>query len=445
MNCEWICTNFEDNKVLTDTKILEVKNDNNCEMNAVNLYEKIQYQIFEGFGGAATEAAAYTWAQMSPEKQEELLEAYFGKGGCNYKFVRLSLDSCDFSLNHYQAVNDPEDTKFKSFSLERDEKYVIPFLRAAEKKAGEKLNILLSPWSPPAFMKTTGQRNFGGKLKPECRGAWAEYICRYIEEYGKLGFEVKMLTIQNEPNAKQTWDSCLYTGAEEKAFLKEFLYPAIKRHGLDIDLYIWDHNKERALERTLEIVDEQTRSMLKGVAFHWYTGEHFDTLRMIREIYPELKLAFTEGCVEYSRFDSGNRLAHARMYAQDIIGNLNAGMNFSIDWNLYLDQHGGPNHVSNFCDAPIHCNTETGELDYKLSYNYLKHFSKYIQPGSVRIGSSKYTERMEVTAFKNPDGSIACVFLNKGDKTLPLSVRFSGKVLSTELPGDAIATLVIAE
>ncbi len=443
MNCEWIITLYEDSKAVTKTMNLSVEDDKNCEMKAINIYDGVKYQVFEGFGGAATEAAAYVWSKMSPSNRDELLEAYFGKDGCNYKFVRLSLDSCDFSIGHYQAVTDANDKEFKSFSLSRDEEYVIPFLRAAEEKLGEKLTILLSPWSPPDFMKTTGERNNGGKLKDECRGAWAEYICLYIKEYIKRGFNVKMLTIQNEPNAKQTWDSCLYNTAEEKAFLKDFLYPAVKRHGLDIEIYIWDHNKELALERTMGIVDEETQGMVDGVAVHWYTGNHFDTLRMIREKYPNLKLVFTEGCVEYSLYSSNTPLDHARMYAFDIIGNLNSGLNLSFDWNIYLDKQGGPNHVRNFCDAPIMCDVEKDTIEYKLSYRYIKHLSAYIMPGAVRIGTSKYSHLIEVTAFKNPDGSIVCVLLNTSNQKLPINIRFNGKVVSPELEGDSIATLVI--
>ncbi len=436
-------TEYIDNKAVTSDKQLSFTKDNNTEMKSINIYPLVTYQPIEGFGGAATEATAYTWSLMDDNGKDELIEAYFGEKGSRYSCLRISLDSCDFSIGHYQAVTDKDDTEFKSFTLERDEKYVIPFIKAAQAKLGKKVDIILSPWSPPDFMKTTGERNNGGQLKPEYSNAWAEYICRYIKEYRQRGFNVTMLTIQNEPNAKQTWDSCLYDGAMEKVFLRDHLHPALKRNGIDIEVYIWDHNKERAYERAVEIIDDTTIEMITGLAFHWYTGEHFDTLRMIKERFPTLKLAFTEGCVEYNRFANNNQLQNARMYAHDIFGDLNNGMNRFFDWNLLLDEQGGPNHVSNFCDAPIMFDRGSKEIRCNLSYRYIWHFSHFLKEGAVRVATSKYTDDLDLTAYKNSDGSVVAVMMNKTDKPIPVSTRIEGQVCNDVLPGNAIATMVI--
>jgi len=147
------------------------------EFYVVNIYDQEQGRIFEGLGGAATEAAAHVFYSMPADQQEELLDFYFG-GGADYRFLRVSLDSCDFSVAHYEAMSNPDDKELATFSLAHDEKQIIPFIKRAQEKAGRKLPQLLSPWSPPAFMKTTGQRNRGGKLLPQYRDMWAEYICR---------------------------------------------------------------------------------------------------------------------------------------------------------------------------------------------------------------------------------------------------------------------------
>jgi glucosylceramidase len=200
-------------------------------------------------------------------------------------------------------MNDPEDIEFKSFRLDRDEKYIIPMLKKAQETAGKSLSVMLSPWSPPAFMKNNGERTGGGSLKTEYRSFWAEYICHYIKQYRERGFSIDMLTIQNEPNAKQTWDSCLYSSEEEKEFLRDYLYPSLIKNGLeDTAVHIWDHNKERMFDRASTIIDEETNKMVQGVAFYWYTGDHFDAINLVREKFPDKKLIFTEGCVEYSRF-----------------------------------------------------------------------------------------------------------------------------------------------
>lgn len=444
MNIKLVTTTYKDDQKQTFEDKREFSLDKGVEMKVVNIYPEIEYQTFEGFGGAITEAAGYTYSLMSPEKQEQILKAYFGSNGNRYNLIRTHIDSCDFSVDQYEALKDQTDTEFKTFTLERDEQYILPMLRKAQETAGEPLSVMLSPWSPPAFMKTNGQRTHGGSLKPEYREQWANYICHYIKEYINRGHMVKQITIQNEPNAVQTWDSCTYTAQEEKEFLRDFLYPALQENGLsDIEVHIWDHNKERMFERANEIIDEDTNKMVQGVAFHWYTGEHFDAIQLVREHFPDKKIFFTEGCVEYSRFSEAGQLENAQMYAYDIIGNINAGMNAFFDWNILLNKEGGPNHVCNFCDAPVMCDTDNDIIQEKLSYTYIGHFSRYIVPGAKRVASTKYTDQLQVTALKNPDGSIVTVLLNRSSEAVPVSLRMSGQVADLTIPAGSIVTGII--
>ena len=218
----------------------------------------------------------------------------------------------------------------------------------------------------------------------------------------------------------------------------------MQKHQLqDVGIYIWDHNKERAYERACAILDDDTASMVEGIAFHWYTGDHFDALRLIREDFPDKKLVFTEGCVEYSRFQAENQLANAQMYAHDILGNINAGMNIWIDWNILLDGRGGPNHVGNFCDAPILYDIQTQLLTKNLSYTYIGHFSRYIQPGARRIGVTSYTDHLEVTALQNPDQSLTAVFLNRTQREIPAVIRLQGEYARILVAPQSIATVIL--
>lgn len=186
------------------------------DLNVINLYPQVKFQEVLGFGGAFTEAAGYVYSKVSDELKEEILESYFGKDGLGYTIGRATIDSCDFSLGNFSAVTDPNDTELKTFSLARDEQYSLPLIYAAQKKSDEKISIMLSPWSPPAFMKSNGEKNNGGFLLPEYRELWAEYICKYIKEYKARGVDVFCLSVQNEPDAKQTWDSCTYTKEQER-------------------------------------------------------------------------------------------------------------------------------------------------------------------------------------------------------------------------------------
>lgn len=437
-------TSYKDLTIQKETVTAEFVPDPVRENEIINLYPFARYQTLEGFGASLTEAACYTFSTMSEKSKKEFLADCFGEEGLCYNMARMALDSCDASLGNYSAMDNEIDKELKSFSLERDEKYILPFYEAVTKVRKKPLTVMLSPWSPPAFMKTNGEKNHGGKLKKEYYGMWAEYFCRYIQEYRAKGVDVEIISIQNEPNAVQTWDSCCYNGAEEKEFLRDYLYPILKKHGLqDLEVYIWDHNKERVVDRAREVIDEETSKMITGIAFHWYSGDHFEALKIVQDLFPGKKVAFTEGCVEYSKFSSDNHLANARMYAHDMIGNLNNGAVFLINWSILFNSQGGPNHVQNWCEAPVMYDEKTDTLEKKLSFEYIRHFSGYLPERSVRIGLSRYTDEIEGTAALRPDGSIAVILMNRTSLEKNVYLRMEGETAGLVLPGDSIVTVVI--
>ena len=206
------------------------------------VYPSVRYQTFEGFGGAFTEAAAHAWQQLPPERKQAFLDCYFGESGLQYTQGRVHIGSCDFSLGNYACQTGPED---HGFHTEHDDRYLIPMIQAAQSVAGRPIALLLSPWSPPGFMKTNDEMNHGGSLKPEYRARWAECIAKYAAYYRSAGCDVRRMSIQNEPAAVQTWDSCIWSGEEEGAFAAEYLAPALKKAGCgDVKILAWDHNKE---------------------------------------------------------------------------------------------------------------------------------------------------------------------------------------------------------
>lgn len=444
MELNLISTTYAGKTRQTATVRIPFTDDGGREEQLLNLYPQLTYQVIDGFGGAITESAAYVYSLMSSEQKQHLLETYFGSENMKYRYVRIPIDSCDFSLEHYEADGDENDAGLKSFSFARMEQYILPMLTDAERIYGGKLEIMLSPWSPPAYMKTNGERDHGGKLKRCYWKRWAEYLCRYIDEFRRRGFRVTMLSLQNEPKAVQTWDSCIYTAQEEKEFLRDFVWPSLVAHGMEnIQIYIWDHNKERALEWAETIIDEETNPMIAGLAFHWYSGDHFEALQMIRERFPGKKLLLSEACIEFSKYSAAEHLKNAQKYAHDIIGDLNAGMSTFLDWNLVLNEQGGPNHVGNFCDAPFLFDTSSGELAEQELQGYLWHFSHFLAPGAVRIGLSRYTEAIEATAFQ--DGKqITVVLLNRTAQPIDLYLRMQDTCAPLTLAPQSIATGVIS-
>lgn len=445
MKAEWTTTHLEEGTTVQTRRGLTFEQDSEgVENQVINLYPQVQFQTMEGFGGAITDAAGYVYSLMAPEQRKELMETYFSAEKMKYGIVRIHMDSCDFATEMYEAMSDPADRNMDSFSFERTEKYIMPMLADAQKTAGKHLKLMLSPWSPPVFMKTNGARKNGGSIKPEYRAFWAEYICRYIKEFQKRGYEVQRISLQNEPKAVQTWDSCVYTAAEEKEFLKDFMYPALQKNGLEhIEVFIWDHNKERVFERVSEIVDEDTRGMVSGVAFHWYSGDHFEALDMVRGQFPDMKMIISESCIEYTKYESGDDQKNAGRLSHEIIGDLNGGMCAFYDWNLLLDEEGGPNHVGNFCHAPFLFDRKKKVLMPQLIQKHFNHFSHYIDAGAKRIGFSKYTDSIDVTAFQNPDGKLVVIMLNRSENVRPVVLRLNGQVAELHLLPNSIGTGVI--
>src|SRR6476619_4677173 len=191
-----------------------------------------RFQTILGIGGALTDAAAETFAKLPPARQRELLDAYFDPDkGIGYTLGRTNIHSCDFSSASYTYIDDG-DAALKSFSVQHDRQYRIPFTKQAIATAGGRLRLFASPWSPPAFMKTNNDMLHGGKLKREFYQSWASYYSRFIKAYEAEGIPIWGISIQNEPMATQTWESCIYSGEEERDFLKNYLGPTMKREGL---------------------------------------------------------------------------------------------------------------------------------------------------------------------------------------------------------------------
>ena len=408
------------------------------------------FQTLLGIGGAITDASAETFAKLPKDKQEEILKAYYDPAnGIGYTLARTNIHSCDFSSGSYTYVKEG-DKELTSFSIDHDKQYRIPLIKQAIAKAGGKLTLYASPWSPPGFMKDSTHMLQGGSLKPQFYDAWANYFSKFIKAYEKEGIPVWGVTVQNEPMAKQTWESCIYTAEEEANFLKSSLGPILQKEGLgDKKIIIWDHNRDLIYQRvSTTLRDPEVAKYVWGIGYHWYetwTGGdmQFENLKRVAETFPDKNLIFTEGCAETYNPSRVTAWALGERYGTSMINDFNAGTVGWTDWNVLLDETGGPNHVKNFCFAPVHGDTKTGQVTYTNSYYYIGHFSKFIRPGAKRIISSSNRTDLLTTAFINEDGKVAVVVMNKGGKNIPYRLWIGGKTVEVNSRPHSIATLVL--
>ena len=395
------------------------------EMKQLVIYPDEKETTIRGFGGAFTEAAAHTYMGLPEDKKDNLIEDLYGDSGLRYTMGRIHMNSCDFALGNYTYIEEGDET-LDTFDISHDKKEIIPMIEAATKKLGRQPVLMMAPWSPPPFMKTNGEMNHGGKLKDEYKELWAKYYVRFIEEYRSIGIDISFTSIQNEPMATQTWDSCIYTAQDEAEFVADYLGPAMEKAGLldKMKIFVWDHNKEISYVRLKEILERKgAEKYVSGCAVHWYTGDHFENLHLIKKHFPEKEIFFTEGCVEYSRLSDASDVQNAEMYAHQMIGNLKGGITAIFDWNLIVDFKGGPNHVGNYCDAPIKALESGKDYEKKLSYYYIGHLTRYIKEGANLIWSSNYTDKLDAAAFLNPDGQRVVIILNKTGEELPVELR----------------------
>ena len=414
------------------------------EMKQLVIYPDEKETTIRGFGGAFTEAAAHTYMGLPEDKKDNLIEDLYGDSGLRYTMGRIHMNSCDFALGNYTYIEEGDET-LDTFDISHDKKEIIPMIEAATKKLGRQPVLMMAPWSPPPFMKTNGEMNHGGKLKSEYKELWAKYYVRFIEEYRSIGIDISFTSIQNEPMATQTWDSCIYTAQDEAEFVADYLGPAMEKAGLldKMKIFVWDHNKEISYVRLKEILERKgAEKYVSGCAVHWYTGDHFENLHLIKKHFPEKEIFFTEGCVEYSRLSDASDVQNAEMYAHQMIGNLKGGITAIFDWNLIVDYKGGPNHVGNYCDAPIKALESGKNYEKKLSYYYIGHLTRYIKEGANLIWSSNYTDKLDAAAFLNADGQRVVVILNKSGEELPVELREGDESTRLTLAPHSIQTVL---
>ena len=435
------------NEMLVEQQEIVFKQDFETENLLINIYPEFTYQQIIGFGAAFTETSAYNFSLLSPDMQQKLAEAYFGKSGIGYNFCRTHINACDFSIDEYTYVADG-DVDLKTFSIDRDKKYIIPMLKAAY-KINPDLLLFASPWSPPAWMKDNNSVVRGGRLLPQYYPTWAKYFSLYLREFKKEGIAFFGVTIQNEPKAVQMWESCIWTGKEEGDFAANYLRPTLDEDGFgEIKIIVWDHNKERVMERARESMSVPgAEKAIWGVGHHLYSGDHFDNLRMAHELYPDKALIATENNGYGVR--GGDVAANWRdieRYAKETIMNFNNFTSAAVAWNMIVDlKTGGPFHntPAGGSSAPVWVDADKKEFILGPLFYTDGHFSKFIKRGALRIGSSTYNDTVKVAAFSNPDGEIIIIVLNTTDNSATPKIRLNNCTADLKMPAKSLQTLII--
>jgi glucosylceramidase len=270
---------------------------------------------------------------------------------------------------------------------------------------------------------------------------------KYINALEKGGIPVWGLTVQNEPMATQKWESCIYTAEEETNFIKKFLGPTLQKSNLaDKKLIAWDHNRDLLYQRASTILnDPEAAKFVWGIGFHWYevwNGDYqWENVKRVSETFPDKNILLTEACHYPFSWQAINQWKWGELYGENMIHDFNNGAVAWTDWNVLLDEKGGPNHVGNYCFAPVHAKNDS--LYFVNSYYYIGHFSKFIKPGARRIVSSSNRAQLLTTAFINPDGKLAVVVMNPTKEKFDFRLYFGRKAAQVSSLPHSIKTIIV--
>ena len=375
----------------------------------VIIRKDIELGTWQGMGGAITEATAYNFAKLSPAKQQQLIDAFYGKTGLDYRWCRISIGSNDFCLKPYEYT---KKYSLRDFSIEHDKQWVLPMLRKAQSKQRQ-LQIIASPWSPPSFMKITHMQRFGGVLKPWRYGSYAKYIRKWLETYAKEGINVRYITPQNEPHAIQIWESCIYSYRAQRKLAYKYLSRELR--DLDVQILLWDHNK-KDLTKTADhllngsfVTKYGATEKVAGLCYHWYNGTYPDEMWKVRQKYPDILLLSSEMCCGWSPYNPDSWANAANPYYYELMSDINTGACAWLDWNMFLSWRGGPSYCKNYVTSAAILNEAEDDFILTPIYTALKKFSKLFPAGSKVIRCDYDSKDVAVVARQTKVGYEAVI------------------------------------
>lgn len=407
----------------------------------VDVNDMAQYQPIDGFGLALTGGSAQLLMRMDTAQRSSLLKEIFStqENGIGVSYLRVSIGSSDMNDHVFSYDDLPEgqtDMDQAKFNLSPDRADVIPVLKEIL-AINPRIKILGSPWSAPAWMKSNDNSK-GGNLKPEYYGAYAKYLVKYVEGMETEGVTIDAITIENEPLNPKNTPSMVVFAPEEDTFIAKYLGPAFQKAEIHTKILLYDHNPDVPSYPLSILADSDASKYVDGTAFHLYGGDTA-TLTKVHDEYPNRNLYMTEQSIGER---PGVPLGIAAAVSRVLIGSTRNWSRNVLLWNLAADLHYGPHTSNGGCTMCIGAITLDGNnATRNLAYYALAHFSKFVQPGSVRVGSNEL-EQLSTVAFLTPGGKIVLIVSNTGNFQKTFHVRYHRESFTTTLPAESAGTYV---
>jgi glucosylceramidase len=436
----WLTTADETQKLAPQSQIVAAGTATGDEAVVVDTSQR--FQRMHGFGAAMTDASAELFSRLPDDKRSAIMAELFGRanGGLGLSFTRLTVGASDFSPTHYSyddTAGSAPDPKLEHFSIAPARQYVLPRVREAL-AINPDLLVMISPWSPPAWMKTS-KSLIQGQLEPRYYQAFADYLARTVEEFGREGVPVSMLTIQNEPDFEpDSYPGMRVNPPQRAEIIGRYVGPTFRARGLKTEILDYDHNWDNPEMPWAVLSDPAARKYVAGVAWHCYEGD-VPAQSQVRDAFPDKDVWFTE-C---SGGEWSPKYAEVLAWMTDklIIGAANNWSRGALLWNLALDPAHGPHKGGCAdCRGVVTIDPATGAITRNVEYYVLGHASRFVLPGAYRVATTKHGEEIEAAAFLNRDGSRVAILHRTSGKG-PVTISIDGRSYSVPLAVGSVATL----
>lgn len=425
---------------MPDLPLVPAGNKNLGNPNTVMVDPTIRYQRMVGFGAAMTDSSAQLLMALPVGPRKRLFDELFLPAKLGLSFMRLPIGASDFSTEHYSlddVASGSTDSTLDHFSMVKAANQIAA--TSAARSRNRQLALMASPWSAPAWMKTSGSL-ITGRLEPQHREAFARYLARYVKEMGRRGLPISWLTVQNEPDFEPTnYPGMRMEPNDRAALVGQFLGPILARGHTNTRILDWDHNWDKPESPLAVLSDPIANRYITGVAWHCYGG-NVAAQGAVQVRYPG-KDSFHTEC-------SGGGWAPAWsgslgwMTSQLIIGASRNGSRGTLLWNLALDENSGPHKGGcGNCRGVVTISSATGEVTRNLEYYVLGHASRFVRPGARRIASN-LTVGIDNVAWRNADGSVVLLVHNPTRQAAPLNVVSGKRRFRTEIPPGEVSTFI---
>lgn len=410
------------------------------ETHHIAIYPDKKFQVIEGIGGAFNENGGRALLALPAAEQKKLIDNLFGEDGAAFTFNRLPMAATDFSIDAYSFSEVAQDYDMENFSFEREEKYMIPFVKAAYAVNSDML-IHSSPWSPPAWMKYSGLMDQNDKHKdkatlrdePKVYSAYAKYMVKFVQGYAKEGVKIDRICIQNEPDSYAPFPGCYMDVDQMTKFTAEYLKPAFKKSKLSTELWAGTFRTVGRADH-LAIINDKTIKVFDGIGFQYAEGS---SIKETCLLYPNLKLMHTEGNCRHGE----NSPEHAEVRLAEIAGYINSGTTNFCYWNLILDEESSSSWGWKQ-NSLVKIDRNSGKVIYNPDFNALCITSRTLRPGDVRIGSYS---RMPIITVQDKAGNIKLLVQNETDKPKNIGIDMDGNSWKAILPAKALCAFTITK